>query len=264
MRRCAPILLALVLAVGVLPVVRASESDIERKVRLKTSRQIKEILTAANVEFTKTTSKVLPVPNSAARPDKTVATPSSALPTRRFSHECARAQERLRELVATATVAVSMRMDRRACSPPQHSQPRQRSAARPSARGVPVHACAPPRAMETVETWCQTVAPTTEARDRRAGSPPRQPRQRSAALLEAPAGRSLRMAGCLPALGQRQRLPHAEAAPARAPGPRSAAAPSPRARGPAAPARGRPPPFLTATLDTPASSSRRVCADRVP
>ena len=99
MRRGAQILLALVLAVGVLPVVRASESDIERKVRLKTSRQLKEILTAANVEFTKTTSKVLPVPNSAARPDKTVATPSSALPTRRFSHECARAQERLRELV---------------------------------------------------------------------------------------------------------------------------------------------------------------------
>ena len=99
MRRGAPILLALVLAVGILPVVGASESDIERKVRLKTSRQLKEILTAANVEFTKTTSKVLPVPNSAARPDKTVATPSLPLPTRRFSHDCARAQERLRELV---------------------------------------------------------------------------------------------------------------------------------------------------------------------
>ena len=83
MRRGAPILLALVVAVGVLQVVTASESDTERKVRLKTTRQLRELLTAADVEFKKSTSKVRPAPNSAAPPDEAFALSGSPLYTRR-------------------------------------------------------------------------------------------------------------------------------------------------------------------------------------
>ena len=83
MRRGAPILLALVVAVGVLQVVTASESETERKVRLKTTRQLREILTAADVQFKKTTSKVRPAPNSAAPPGEAFTLPSSPLLTRR-------------------------------------------------------------------------------------------------------------------------------------------------------------------------------------